>query len=531
MLHLRRATHVAVVAVLLALGVGSRAPEAAAQTLTVALAAAVTSVDPHFHNTSSNNAASRHLFDTLIRQDPGQRLRPGLAVAWRAVDPTTWEFELRPGVRFHDGASFTADDVVASIARAANLLGSPSSFALYTRAITAAEATGPLRLRLRTAAPHPLLPVDLSLLPIMSVRARGLATSDLNQGHGVVGTGPFKLVAFEVGDRMVLARDDGYWDGPSPWAQVVLRFVANGAARATGLLSGAFDLIEAPTPTTLEDLARTPGIGLSRVVSNKVVFLFPDHERLVTPFVTDHAGRPLDPNPLRDPRVRRALDLAIDRQAIVDRVLRGEGVATGQILPAGLFGHVPNLPVTEARAGEARELLAEAGLPHGFALTLHTPNDRFLADEQIAQSVAQMLARVGVRTQVVAMPWATFAGRSARGEFSLILIGWGAGTGEASSPLRGVLASPNRARGWGIANRGRWRSPGFDALLDRAMAEIDDEVREDLLRRATELAIGERAILPLHHEMATWAHRASVRHQPRVDQYTTAMDVTPASRR
>lgn len=497
---------------------------AAAQTLTIGLAADVTSADPHFHNTSSNNAASRHVFETLIRQDARQRLVPGLATAWRSIGPTTWEVALRPGVTFHDGTPLTAEDVAASLRRAGSVQGSPSSFALYTRAIAAVEATGPLHLRVTTRAPHPLLPNDLSLVPIVAARHAGAGTEAFDRGAAAIGTGPYRFVAFTAGQRLVVERNAAHWDGPQPWARVDQRVMRNGASRVAALLAGDVDAIEAPAPELLDRLAGQGGILLSRTASNKVVFLFPDVGRSPTPFATDAAGRPIQPNPLRDPRVREAISLAIDRAAIVERVLNGEGQPAAQVVPDGFFGADPALRPDPHDPARARRLLAEAGFPDGFTLTLHGPNDRFLRDAAVLQAIGPMLERVGIRARVETLPWAAYATRSQRPEFSLMLVGWGAGTGEASSPLRGLLATRDTATGLGASNRGGWSDAAFDALLGEALRSADDAAREALLRRAVARAMAERALIPLHFEAATWAHRRGIAHTPRVDQYTQAMD-------
>ncbi len=495
--------------------------------LGIGLATDITAMDPHFHNTSSNNAASRHVFDTLIRQDERQQLRPGLALSWTPVDPTTWEIKLRPNVKFHDGSDFTAKDVVASLARAPKVLNSPSSFALYTRAVTTAEIVDPLTLRLSTAQPHPLLPNDLSLVPIISARAEQASTEDFNSGSAAIGTGPYRLVSFKRGEAIELQAYPGYWGGTPPWERVELRFMRNGQARVAGLLAGDVDAIEAPPPAMLSELRQHQKVAISATTSNKVVFLFPDTGRETTPFATDGTGTPLTKNPLRDLKVRQAISKAIDRDALASQIMQGEAIPTAQLLPEGMFGVSPRLKAMSADQGTARRLLAEAGYKDGFTLTLHGPNDRFLNDGQILPAVAAMLTRAGINAKVEVMPWNVFVTRASKPEFSLFLVGWGAGTGEPSSPLRGLLATYDRASGMGSSNRGRWSNPAFDRLLGEALATVEDGKRELALIRATEIAMDDLALIPLHHEMASWAVRHGLKHQPRADQYTMAMDFRP----
>jgi peptide/nickel transport system substrate-binding protein len=463
-----------------------------------------------------------------VRQDERQRLVPGLAESWRTLEDGTWEFRLRRGVKFHDGSDFTAEDVAATLARVPRVPNSPSSFALYTRAVGAVEIVDPHTVRLRTAQRYPLLATDLSLVPIVSAGKAEASTEAFNSGAAAIGTGPYRVLAFRRGQAVELAANEGHWEGKPGWDRVELRIVTNGVGRVAALLAGDLHLIEAPPPATLADLRARPEIAISATASNKVVFLFPDTGRGVTPFALDAAGKPIEPNPLKNLRVRRAISKAIDRAALARQVMENEAIPTGQLVPEGFFGASPRLRPEPFDPDGARRLLAEAGFPGGFALTLHGPNDRFLNDGPLLVAIATMLARVGIDARAETMPWSVFATRASKPEFSLFLVAWGAGTGEASSPLRGLLATFDPTTGLGASNRGRWSNAVFDRTLQAALATIDDARRETLLQRATEFAMDELGLIPLHHEMATWAMHRAYRHRARTDQYTQAMDVTPA---
>jgi peptide/nickel transport system substrate-binding protein len=248
-----------------------------------------------------------------------------------------------------------------------------------------------------------------------------------------------------------------------------------------------------------------------------------------SPFITDNDGRPLPRNPLKDIRVRRALNIAIDRAAIVSRVMEGVATPTTQLMPQGAYGYVPDLVPPRADPEQARRLLAEAGYPNGFRITLHGPNDRYPNDGRIAQAVGQMWTRVGVRTQVELAPFSSFVTRASRQEFSAFLVSWGSSSGEPSSGLRSVIATYDRQRGTGSVNRGRYSNPQFDDTLARAMRTLDDGQREALLQEATRIAINDVGIMPTHLQRNVWAMRQGFRHTPRVDERTRAQDVTRAT--
>lgn len=513
-------------AALLAAGCG-----AAAQELAVGLSAPISSLDPHFHNLSPNNSLADHIYGQLVRNDENQALRPGLAESWQALDDTTWEFKLRKGVRWHDGAEFTAEDVIATLKRIPNVPNSPASFVTYTRPIKEATATDKHTLRLRTERPHPLLPNDLVAVRIVPRRVAETAkTEDFNSGRAAIGTGPYKFAEYVAGDRVVLVRNENYWGSKPAWQKVRFKIISNSAARVAALLAGDAHMIEAVPTADIGNLAKDARIALASTVSNRVIYLHLDSGREKnSPFVTDRDGKPLEANPLRDPRVRKAISKAIDRDAIASRIMEGQAQPAGQLLPDHFFGTSKRLKADKYDPEGARKLLAEAGYPNGFGLTLHAPNNRYINDEKIAQAVAQFLARAGIPTKVDTMPSNVFFSRGTKLEFSFLLAGWGAETGETSSPLRALLATFNPQIGMGAANRGRFSDAGLDVVLQTALTTIDDTKRGLMLAAASEKAVGElMGIVPLHYEISTWATKKGLAYKARADQYTYAFEVRQA---
>ncbi len=498
--------------------------------LTIGLASEPTSIDPHFHNLSPNNALSRHIFDRLVHTDEKQKLIPGLAVSWKAINDTTWEFKLRQGVKWHDGSPFTADDVVFTFSRAISVEGSPSGFGTYIKGKTAVKVDDHT-VHIKTEQPYPLMANDVSTFGIISKKhGEGAKTADYNSGKAAIGTGPYKYKAYVPGDRFVYVPNENYWGEKAKWSQLTMKPIKSSPSRVAALLAGDVDMIAQVPTTDIERLKKEPKVALSQGISNRVIYLHLDHDRDNSPFVKAKDGSDIK-NPLKDVRVRRAISMAINRDAIVERVMENVAIKAGQLLPEGFFGVSPNLKPMKYDPAGAKKLLAEAGLKDGFSLTIHGPNDRYINDAKIAEAVAQMLTRVGIKTAVETMPRSVYFKRASRGgpnktpEFSFILVGWGAGSGEASSPLKSLIHTYDKSRGFGASNRGRFSNAEVDALIEKALSTVDDGERQNLLAKATEMAVGQVAIIPLHYQVNTWAARKGLKYRARTDEATEAMYV------
>ena len=520
-----------IAATLAALALSAFGPAATAQELVIGLAAPISSMDPHFHNLGPNNQLAKHVFETLLKQDEQSQLKPGLAESWKAIDNHTWEFRLRKGVKWHDGTEFTADDVIATFKRIPNVPNSPASFAIYTRPIKEAIALDKHTLRLKTENPHPLMPNDMLAIHIVPKRiAETAKTEDFNSGKAMVGTGPYKFVEYVAGDRILYEVNDKYWGAKPAWQKARFKMISNPAARVAALLAGDVQMIESvPTPD-IARLEKDARVSLSSIISNRVIYLHMDTGReKSSPFITDKAGRPMEANPLRDVRVRKAFSKAIDRDAITSRIMEGQSKPAGQLLPETFFGTSKRMQPEKFDPDGAKKLLAEAGYADGFGITLHAPNNRYINDEKIAQAVAQYLTRVGIATKLETMPSNVFFSRGSKLEFSFLLAGWGAETGENSSPIRALLATFNPQLGQGAANRGRFSDAGVDALLQTALTTIDDTKRGLILAAAVEKGVGEmQGLIPVHYEVSTWATKKGITYKARADQYTFAFDARKA---
>jgi peptide/nickel transport system substrate-binding protein len=291
-------------------------------------------------------------------------------------------------------------------------------------------------------------------------------------------------------------------------------------ARLAGLLSGELDAIEQVPTADLPRIRRDAKLQTAQKVSWRTIFFHLDQRREQAPGLADKAGRPLARNPFRDLRVRQALSKAINRQAVAERLMDGAALPAANLVSPPVFGHAPDLKPEPYDPEGAKRLLAEAGYADGFAMTLSATNNRYVNDEQIAQAVAQMLARVGVRARVEALPVSAYLTKGGKGEFAFAMLGWGSFSGDLA--LRSLVATADPARGFGAFNWSGYSNPRVDDLLERAFASVDEKRREALARDAMRLAMRDYAVIPLHHQVATWAMRKPLAYAPRTDEFTFA---------
>jgi peptide/nickel transport system substrate-binding protein len=304
-----------------------------------------------------------------VEYDDKLKIRPALAESWKLVDNTTWEFRLRKGVTFHDGTPFTADDVIFTVERVPNVPNSPNSFAQFTRGIESMRKVDDHTVVVKTKAPNPQLLSDFANVFIVSAKAaKGATTADFNSGKAVVGTGPYKLVEWVSAERLVVDRNEKYWGGRPQWARVTERVIAKDPSRLASLLAGQVDAIDAVPIPDLERLKRDGKYALFRGPAALVHYIALDSNRDVSPFVTAKDGKPLAANPLKDPRVRKALSLALNRDAIAKRVMEGSAIPASQMMPEAVPDGEP-----QPEAGSVRPR-ACPGAPQGGRMGRRLPH-------------------------------------------------------------------------------------------------------------------------------------------------------------
>jgi len=500
---------------------------ASAADLTIGRASEPSSIDPQFSRTGNNQGTAQMMFGRLVDQDVNLAISSGLATEWKAVDDLTWEIALRDGVQFHDGSPFTADDVIFSLERTDEVPNSPAPFTDMVSAIASMEKIDDLTVRIVTNEPAPRLIEDIGRVFIVSKAATEGATSeDFNAGTATVGTGPYRFVGWQPGEKLELEAFDGYWGEQPDFAEVEVRFISNDAARVAALLSGSVDLIDAVPPTDVPRLESESGVHVSSAKSGRVIYLGLSMRGDVAPGVTDLAGEPLEENPFRDPNVRKAVSLMIDRQLIVDRVLGGSGVPAGQLVPEVLDGFAADLPADDPDPARAKVLLAEAGYPDGFGITVYSSNDRFPGDSDLAQALGQMLARGGLKVNgIETVPYNVYSGKATDGEYGAFVFSLGSSTPSSAPNLQGLLQTYDKEAGVGAFNRVRYSNPAFDTALAEALQEFDADRRSDLLAEATRIAFADMPIVPLYWQKVHWGLRDGVEFEGGLSEDTLAQDV------
>jgi peptide/nickel transport system substrate-binding protein len=503
---------------------------AEAKTLRFAAAGDAATLDPHSQNVATTAQLLRQIYEPLVNRDRELKLEPGLALSWSQVEPTRWRFQLRPGVTFHDGAAFTADDVVFSLKRTA---AAGSNYANFVDTVTGSAAVDPLTVDILTSEPDPVLIDKLASVMIMNKAWAEKNGAELPQNfaqkqqtfssRNANGTGPYRLQSREPDVRTVLVRHPGYWGRIEGNVDeyVSLPISAN-ATRVAALLSGEVDFVLDPPLQDIGRLQATAGMTVLIGPEIRTMFLVMDQgrEQLATSSVK---GR----NPFKDRRVRQALYQAIDIEAIKTRVMRGYSVPTALLFPPGVHGHAPDLdqrlPFDRAKA---KALLTEAGYPEGFDFTLDCSNNRYVNDEAICQALVAMWAQIGVKVQLNALPLGPFFAKVQSKDTSMFMLGSGPPTLDAFYSFQIHALSPTGRPGDAIWNLGGYKNPEMDRLVQAMRLELDPARRDALIRQALELYKSDVVHLPLHHQVIPWAMRGTVHVQHRADNQLEAKWVT-----
>lgn len=499
---------------------------AMAQDLKMGFADPVSSIDPQLNNHAGDHNVSQMFFGTLTPKEVDGPV-PYLAESWTLIDPLTWEFKLRDNANWIDGQPVTGEDVKFSFERVQDVPGSVASYRGFVRTVESVEVIDPKTIHIKTNVPNPLLPVNLSTVYIVSKHIGETATTeDYNSGKAMIGQGAYVFESYVPGDRVTMTRNAEFWGAKPEWASVTYRYIANPASRTAALLAGDVDVIDKVSLQDLEKLNKTDSVTVHSFPGLRVLLMQPNFTPEPNQFITDKAGKPLDVNPLVDQRVRQALNIAINRDVISERIMRGGATVASQWMPEDSFGYDPDTPAIAFDAEQAKALLAEAGYPDGFKLTMHVPGDRYPMGPETAQAVAQFWTRIGVETQVEVVPYSVYGSRANNNEYAMSIIGWGNGTGEGIYAMTTILATVDPEKGAGASNWGRYSSDEHDALLAAATSEFDDAKREKIIQDAVKLVSADVGVIPLFHYRNIWATRKGLKVEPWTSDRSVPMQVS-----
>jgi peptide/nickel transport system substrate-binding protein len=518
-----RSLHGVALALALAATLAVPALDAGAKTLRWAGRGDMQTTDPHSHIENLTVNINQLVYEFLVTRDKNLGLVPALAESWTRINPTTWRFKLRAGVKFHDGTPFTADDVVFSYERAR---ADSSQLRVYANAAGIPRKIDELTVEFTTNGPNPIELEHVAMINIMSKAwcEKNRATKpqnytqkeDMITAHEANGTGPYMLVTRQPDVKTVLTKNPAWWgieegrfEGNAD--QVVYLPIVSDATRVAALISGEVDLINDPPPQDVPRLAQAAGIRILEGAENRIVFIGMDQARDELLYA-NVKGK----NPLKDRRVRQGLYQAIDIGAIHANTMRGLSQPTGAMLPSP----VDSTPEIEKRLTydpeRARALLAQAGYPNGFEVTLDCPNNRYINDEKICQALAAMWAQVGVKVSVNAMPRATYFPKLEKTDTSMYLLGWGGGSTDAIFILQPLLSTYN-GKGDGDWNYGRYSNSKIDALTAKIKVNMNAQQRLMEIREALLAHNAEINHIPLHRQVIPWAARSTVTAVHRAD--------------
>lgn len=511
------------VASLLALGFAASAAQAA--TLRWASQGDASTHDPHAQNESFNNQMNGQIYEQLLTRDKSMNIVPCLVTAWKQTSPTTWVFTMRQGVKWHDGSVLKVEDLIYSVERSAMPTSNMKDYGLALGKPTKIDDN---TFQLTTPVPNPVLPDmigsgNIFIISKAWAEKNGVAKpqdfkakEETFAVRNAMGTGPYMLVSREADVKTVLKKNPNWWgikEGrfTGNVTDIIYRPIKSAPTRIAALLTGEVDFILDPPVQDIQKLKSDASLKVYEGAENRIIFIGMDQARDELLY-SNVKGK----NPFKDKRVRMALYQSVDVEAIKTSVMRGLSIPSAITLSAPERAGVPKsmekrhpLDLVKAKA-----LLAEAGYPNGFEVTMDCPNDRYINDEKICIALAGMWAKIGVTLKVNAMTKANYFPKTQNLDTSMYLLGWGGSTTDAMFTLNPVLHS--RTARSGEYNRGNYKVPALDELIEKAEGEMNPKVRQELINKAMQLHHDEVLHIPLHRQMIPWASskKVTVIHRP-----------------
>jgi peptide/nickel transport system substrate-binding protein len=473
----------------------------------------VATMDPYMLQETVQLSFLSNIYEPLVRHDKDLKLEPALATSWEHTGPTVWQFHLRPNVKWQDGSPFSADDVLFSLKRiqsATSAMRAPMSM------VKEARKVDDLTVDFETKDPDPILPQEVTNFFIMSKAwcdAHGandpvlLGKADNYSVHNAMGTGPYKLVSREPDRKTVVERNPAWWDKLPGNADIVeFDVIGSASTRVAALLSSEEDMIYTVPPQDMKRIAAAPGLHLLQHPELRTIYLGFDLTRDELPS-SDIKGK----NPFKDQRVREAFALVIDEDLIASKVMLGLAHPTWLMWGPGVNGYNAKMDVRpKPDLAKAKELMAAAGYSSGFKVAFDCPNDRYVMDEQICTAISSMLARIGVKIDLLAQTKAKYFAKilAPRYDTDFFLLGWTPATYDAHNALYSLLGT--RAGGRGEVNVSGYSNPALDDLIQKIGQETDETKRDGLIDDAATILQHDLPTIPLHQQVVVWAAKSNV---------------------
>jgi peptide/nickel transport system substrate-binding protein len=496
-----------------ALALAFAAVPASAETVRWARSADALTLDPHSQNEGTTHTFNHQIYETLLTRDVEGNLVPRLATEWyiKADDPTVWVFKLREGVKFHGGEDFTAEDVVFSLDRARS---DKSNLRQLHADVAEVVAIDDLTVEVKMNGPSPLYPNNTTNTFIMDkgwseahdvVEVQDFAAGEDNYAvRNANGTGPYVLQSREPDVRSVMTAFEGHWDEKPAVTELVYLPIKEAATRIAALLSGEVDIVQDVPVQDIERLSATSDVKVATGPENRIIYFgykFGDAP-LKSSNITDR-------NPINDPKVREAMELAIDREAIKRVVMRGQSMPAGVAMPPFVNGWTPDLDAFPAPdIAKAKELLAEAGYPDGFTVTLDTPNNRYVNDEAVSQAVVGMLGQIGIKVTLASRPIAQHAPVILNNETDFYLMGWGVPTFDSAYIFNDLIHTKDG--NYGAYNAGLYTNPELDEKIRSLGTEIDLDKRNATIAEIWKVVKDDRVLLPIHNQVLAYAMKSNI---------------------
>ena len=489
-------------------------PAVHAKTFKWSSASDIPTLDIHSQNNALGNGVHAAVYDSLVYYNSRTfTAEPQLALAWRDISPTQVRFTLRQGVKFSDGSTLSADDVVYSVMRA---MTKTSNYAVYAQGIDRVVKVDANTVDFMMKGPNPVLLNQLTELRIMSkawaeknnsVEPKDIRTKDESFAHrNAMGTGMFMVKEWQPDQKLVLVRNPNYWGKvESNVTEIVYTPIKQEATRVAALLSGEIDFVLDPSPQDLARMRANANLKVIDGVENRTIFFGMDQHRDELPG-SNIKGK----NPLKDVKVRRALYQAIDSDNLHRVIMRGLSQPTGTLVSPQVAGWTEAVHKRMPFDPEAsKKLLAEAGYPQGFEVDFACPNNRYINDEEICQAVTAMWAKVGIKAKLRTQPLVTYFPMIQRYEASIYMLGWGVPTFDALYSLQSLTRSVGTG-GDGNYNVGRYKNDRMDVVVDRIKVETDLPVRTRFLTEGLQLSNDTVSHIPLHNQIIPWAMKKSI---------------------